>query len=164
MTDDSFPMTPAGKDKLRAELRQIKEIDRPENVREIEAALEHGDLRENAEYHSAKERQSMLASRMQYLEYRIARAMVIDPQAVPNKSRIGFGATVTLNNVDTDETVIYTLVGEDESAAERGLVSITSPIARALVGKRDGDEVVVTLPKGTSEYEITAIEYKAFEV
>lgn len=164
MSEDTFPMTTAGREKLREEVRQIKEVDRPENVREIEAALEHGDLRENAEYHSAKERQSMLASRLKYLEYRIARAMVIDPLSVTNTDRIGFGATVELVNSDTDEAVTYALVGEDESDAERGLISITSPIARALIGKSEGDEVTVRLPKGTTDYEVTGVEYKAINL
>ena len=162
MTEETFPMTPAGREKLRAELKQIKEVDRLENVREIEEALAHGDLRENAEYHSAKERQAFLASRMKYLEYRISRANVIDPEKTKSK-KVAFGATIALLNLDTDETVVYSLVGEDESDASLGKISINSPIARALIGKESGDEIVVNLPKGACEFELASVEYKAIK-
>ena len=139
---ESFPMTPSCQAKLREELRRIKEVDRLDNVREIEAALEHGDLRENAEYHAAKERQAAIDARMRYLEYRLSMAQVIDP-AAGKSDTVAFGATVKLLDMDTDAEVSYSLVGEDESDAGRGWVSITSPIARALLGKSEGDDVVV---------------------
>lgn len=163
MSDESFPMTPAGLVKLRNELRHIKEVERPRNVREIEVAREHGDLRENAEYHAAKETQALIASRLQWLETRIALANVIDPAKIKS-TKIGFGATVTLNNTDTDDEVVYGLVGEHEADVKLGLISIASPLARALIGKEEGDEVRVTLPKGTTHFEVEKIEYKAIEL
>jgi transcription elongation factor GreA len=160
MTDQKFPMTPAGYDRLRAELKQIKEFDRPENVRDIEIALGHGDLRENAEYHAAKERQGQLDARMRYLESRIGMAQVIDPVTI-KESKITFGATVTLTDLSNDQKVVYKIVGEDESDATAGKISLVAPIARAMLGKRVGDEVIVKLPKGDREYEVVKIEYKA---
>lgn len=160
MTDQKFPMTPAGYDRLRAELKQIKEVDRPENVRDIEIALGHGDLRENAEYHAAKERQGQLDARMRYLESRIGMAQVIDPTTI-KESKVTFGATVTLTDLSNDQKVVYKIVGEDESDATAGKISLVAPIARAMLGKRVGDEVIVKLPKGDREYEVVKIEYKA---
>lgn len=160
MTDQKIPMTPAGFAKLRAELKQIKEVDRPENVRDIEIALGHGDLRENAEYHAAKERQAQLDARMRYLESRMGMAQIIDPETI-KEAKVTFGATVTLLDVDSDTKVVYRIVGEDESDADAGKISIGAPIARAMVGKRVGDEVLVKLPKGDREYEVVKIEYKA---
>ena len=155
-----FPMTPAGLVKLRAELRRIKEVERPNNIKDIEVALGHGDLRENAEYHAAKERQAELAARMSYLEGHIGLAMVIDPATIESDTA-GFGATLTLTDMDTDEEVVYTLVGEDETNVKGGRISITAPIARAMLGKSVGDDVTVRLPKGEREFEILKIEYKA---
>jgi transcription elongation factor GreA len=153
-------MTPACFDRLRHELKQIKEHDRAENVRDIEVARDHGDLRENAEYHAAKERQALLDGRMRYLEGRIGFAQVIDPTTV-KEVKITFGATVTLTDVDNDTEVVYHIVGEDESDASSGKISISAPIARAMLGKRKGDEVIVKLPKGDREYEVVRVEYKA---
>ncbi|MFO0634170.1 MAG: transcription elongation factor GreA [Nannocystaceae bacterium] len=158
MADESVPITPAGLERLRAELKHIKEVDRPENVREIETAREHGDLRENAEYHAAKERQAALEGRMRFLEHRIGHAEVIDPASIKS-TRIGFGATVTVLDLDTDETTVYAIVGEDEADADRGRLSIRSPIVRALIGKSKGDEVTLQLPKGARELEVVKVEY-----
>ena len=155
-----FPMTPAGLEKLRDELRRIKEVERPQNVKDIEVALGHGDLRENAEYHAAKERQAELAARMGYLEGRIGLAQVIDPAEIDSET-VGFGATVTLTDMDTDEEVVYILVGEDETNVKAGRISIKAPIARAMLNKSEGDDVTVRLPKGDREFEILKIEYKA---
>lgn len=154
-----FPMTPAGLDKLREELRRIKEVERPQNVEDIETALGHGDLRENAEYHAAKERQAELAARMKYLEARISLAQVIDPEETQSE-RVAFGATVTLLDMESEEEVVYRLVGEDESDVKAGKISITAPIARALLGKEEGDDALVHLPKGEREYEVVKVEYK----
>lgn len=162
MPSDTIPMTPACRDRLRAELKRIKEVDRPENVAELEEARLHGDLTENAEYLFAKERQASLEARMRYLEFRLAKAQVIDPATIES-DRVGFGATVSLLDLDTDTRVVYSLVGEDESDVDRGRISIASPIARALVGKRVGDEGIVRLPKGDREFEIVAIEYKTLD-
>ncbi len=159
MADDKFPMTPTGVAALKAELKQLKDVDRFDNVREIEEALEHGDLKENAEYHAAKERQAQIDARIRYLEYRIAKAVVIDPKKM-NNDRIAFGATVTLNDMETDDEVVYALVGEDEADADKGKINIASPIARAMMGKAEGDEVLVRLPKGEREYEVLNVEYK----
>jgi transcription elongation factor GreA len=155
-----FPMTPAGLQVLRNELRHIKEVERPQNVKDIEVALGHGDLRENAEYHAAKERQAELAARMAYLEGRIGLAQVIDPSEIESE-KIGFGATVTLLDMDNDEQVIYVLVGEDESDVKAGKISISAPIARAMIGKSEGDDVSMQLPKGLREFEVVKVEYKA---
>jgi transcription elongation factor GreA len=155
-----FPMTPAGLQVLRNELKRIKEVDRPQNVKDIETALGHGDLRENAEYHAAKERQAELAARMGYLEGRIGLAQVIDPTQIESQ-KIGFGATVTLLDMDNDEQVIYVLVGEDESDVKAGKISISAPIARAMLGKSEGDDVTMQLPKGLREFEVVKVEYKA---
>lgn len=162
MSNETFPMTPSCQSRLRSELKHIREVDRPENVKEIETALEHGDLRENAEYHAAKERQAAIDARLRYLEYRIARAEIIDPTTI-RSNRIGFGASVTLIDLDTDQSVHYALVGEDESNVDRGRISIHSPLARALIGKQVGDEVVVKLPKGDRAFEVVSIEYKAID-
>jgi transcription elongation factor GreA len=159
---DTYPMTPAGLEKLRRELKQIKEVDRHDNVREIEAALEHGDLKENAEYHAAKERQANLDARMRYLEARVGMAQVIDPAKIKSE-KVGFGATVTLLDLDKDSEITYAIVGEDESDADNGRVSVRSPIARAMLQKQVGDDVVVHLPKGDREFEVVKIEYKALD-
>jgi transcription elongation factor GreA len=152
-------MTPAGLDKLRTELKRLKEVERPQNVKDIETALGHGDLRENAEYHAAKERQAELAARMAYLEGRIGAAQVIDPETIDTETA-AFGATVTLLDMDTDEEVVYVLVGEDETDVKAGKISIAAPIARAMLGKAEGDDVTVRLPKGEREFEIVKVEYK----
>ena len=160
--EQQFPMTPAGLDKLRKELKRIKEHERPENIQAIETALGHGDLRENAEYHAAKEEQGRLDARIRYLEFRISRAEVIDPSQFAS-NKVSFGATVTLIDIDNDQKVIYQIVGEDESDVGQGKVSITAPIARALLGKQKGDEIVVRLPKGDREYEIVKVDYKGID-
>lgn len=159
-SEQKIPMTPACFERMKVELKQIKEHDRAENVRDIETAREHGDLRENAEYHAAKERQAQLDGRMRYLETRLSLAQVIDPASV-KESKVTFGATVTLNDVDNDTEVVYHIVGEDESDATSGKISISAPIARAMLGKRVGDEVIVKLPRGDREYEVVRVEYKA---
>lgn len=154
-----FPMTPAGLQTMRDELKQLKEIERPQNIQEIEIALGHGDLRENAEYHAAKERQAEIAARMSNLESRIGLAQVIDPETI-NSTTIGFGATVTLTDMDSDEEIVYILVGENESDVKASKISIAAPIARAMLGKSAGDEVIVHLPKGDREFEVVKVEYK----
>lgn len=152
------PITPTGLEKLRSELKHIREVERPQNVQDIEIAREHGDLRENAEYHAAKERQAELAARMQYLESRISLAQVIDPETLESDT-IGFGAKITLLDTDSEEKLVYYLVGEDETDVRTGKISIAAPIARALLGKAVGDEVTVKLPKGEHEYEVLAVDY-----
>ena len=163
MAEETFPMTPAGHERLKAELKRIKEVERLENVREIEAALEHGDLRENAEYHAAKERQAAIEARMRYVELKLGRAQIIDPATI-RSGKVGFGATVTVLDLETEEEFVYSIVGEDEADVDRGLISIRSPIARALIGRKAGDEAVLKLPKGDRELEIVSVVYKAIEV
>lgn len=162
MAEESYPMTPAGRERLRAKLKQLKDVDRHENVRDIEAALEHGDLRENAEYHAAKERQGQLDAEIRMLEYQLGRAQVIDPTSI-NSETIGFGATVKLLDMDTDKEQVYALVGEHEADVDHGRISIKTPIARALLGKREGDDVTIRLPKGEREFEVLSVQYIALD-
>ena len=153
---DRVPMTREGYDKLEVELRRLKTQERPKIVKEIETARAHGDISENAEFHAAKERQSHIESRIRQVEDRLARAQVIDPSASPPEE-VRFGVTVVLLDSETDEEVTYTIVGEDESDAAKGRISITSPIARALLGKSVDAAVTVRVPKGTREFEVREI-------
>jgi transcription elongation factor GreA len=153
---ERVPMTRQGYDKLEADLRELKSVDRPRIVKEIEVARAHGDISENAEFHAAKERQSHIEGRIRQLEDKLARAQVIDPSG-PAPDSVRFGVTVELLDVETEEVVTYTLVGEDESDINRGLLSISSPIARALLGKAVDDVVRVQVPKGTREFEVREI-------
>ncbi|MCH2171509.1 transcription elongation factor GreA [Myxococcota bacterium] len=153
---DRIPMTRLGFDKLEAELKKIKTQDRPANVKEIEEARAHGDISENAEFHAAKERQSHLDGRIRLIEDKLARAQVIDPTD-QDVSCVRFGHKVDLVDTDTDEKVSYTILGEEESDAANGRISVTSPVARALLGKAEGDEVSVRIPKGTRVFEVLKI-------
>jgi len=155
---DRIPMTPDGHEKLKSELHRLKTEDRPRTIREIAAARAHGDLSENAEYDAAKEKQSHLEGRIAQMEDRLARAQVIDPTGqTPDVVR--FGATVVIRDVESAEEKTYTLVGEDEADASNGLISISSPVARALVGKSVDADVQVRVPKGLREFEILEIRY-----
>ena len=156
---ERVPMTRQGYDKLEADLRELKTVDRPRIVKEIETARAHGDISENAEFHAAKERQSHIEGRIRQLEDKLARAQVIDPSGPPPES-VRFGVTVVLLDSETDEEVTYTLVGEDESDIAKGLLSISSPIARALLGKAVDDVVRVQVPKGTREFEVREIRFE----
>jgi transcription elongation factor GreA len=154
---DKVPMTPAGAQKLREELSRLKE-ERPKISREIGVAREHGDLSENAEYHAAKERQGLVEARIKDIEDKLARAEVIDPSKLSG-DRVRFGATVTVTNLDTDEPQTFRIVGADEADVSSGTISISAPLARALIGKSIGDEIVINLPGGTRRYEIGAVEF-----
>ncbi len=156
---DRVPMSKEGFDNLKQELRRIKTVERPKNVKEIEEARAHGDISENAEFHAAKERQGHLEAQIVLHEDKIARAQVIDP-AGQATDQVFFGATVILSDVDTDEAVAYTIVGEDEADASSGRISVSSPVARAMLGKRVDDEVVVRVPKGTRQFEVLKIRYE----
>jgi transcription elongation factor GreA len=149
-------MTKHGHTELQKELRRLKKEERPAVVRQIEEARAHGDLSENAEYHAAKERQGLLEARSRQIEDRLARAQIIDPTEHSTDS-VRFGMTVVLSDVETAEEVTYTLVGEDEANVGRRLISINSPVARALLGKSVDDEVTVRVPKGTRAFQILAI-------
>ena len=154
---EKVPMTPQGVHKLREELTRLKE-ERPKIAREIETAREHGDLSENAEYHAAKERQGMIEARIKDIEDKLSRAEIIDPTKLSGP-KVRFGATVGLLNIDTDEQVTYRIVGAEEADLSQGTISISAPLARALIGREIGDEVNVTLPVGRRKYEITNVEY-----
>jgi len=156
--DERVPMTPRGYEALKVELKKLKSVDRPANIKDIEEAIAHGDLSENAEYHAAKEKQAHIAGRMAMLDDRIARAQVID-SAGQQTDKVRFGATVRLSDIETDDEVTYTIVGEDEADAKQGRISVTSPVARAFVGREVGDEITVKVPKGTREFEILEIRY-----
>lgn len=158
MAVERVPITPGGLKKLQEELRRLKTVERPEVIKLIEYARSLGDLSENAEYETAKDRQSFVEGRIQELESRISRAEVIDPAELTNKDRVTFGIKVTLEDLDTGETVSYQLVGADESEPENGLISITSPIGRALIGKEVDDDVVVQAPGGRREFVVLEID------
>ncbi|MBQ8037792.1 MAG: transcription elongation factor GreA [Proteobacteria bacterium] len=158
MSVERHPMTPYGFQQLKAELKKIREIDKPANVKAIEEARAHGDLSENAEYTYAKEQQGFIYGREKEVEALIATADVIDPATLSGE-RVVFGATVQLLDVDTDEEITYTIVGENESDSNHGRVSIKSPIARALIGKRIGDEAIVNAPKGKRTFEVLDIKF-----
>lgn len=155
---EKIPMTQAGHHALEVELKQLKSEERPAIIRAISEAREHGDLSENAEYHSAKEKQSFIEGRIKELEGVLSLAEVIDPKKLSGS--IKFGATVTLVDEDTDEEKTYQIVGEYEANIEKGLLNIKSPIARALIGKEEGDSVEVKTPGGERGYEVLKIEYK----
>ena len=155
---DRYPMTPTGHKKLTAELKKLREVDRPANVKAIEEALAHGDLSENAEYKYAKEQQALIAGRIEYVEDRIARAEVIDPAKLSG-DRIVFGAKVTVENLDNDEEKTFRIVGEDEANLESGSISVSSPMARGLIGKEVGDRVQISTPSGLRKFEIVDVEF-----
>jgi transcription elongation factor GreA len=154
------PVTAKGSDRLKAELLRLKGIDRPRIVQDIATAREHGDLKENAEYHAAREQQGFCEGRIQELEASLSMAQVIDVESLDVGDRVVFGATVTLEDVDTEEEVIYQIVGDIEAYIKENLIAVSSPIARAFIGKEAGYIAVVIAPNGNREYEITGVEYK----
>jgi len=156
---DKVPMTVAGFQRLQDDLKHLKGSERPAVIRAIAEARDHGDLSENAEYHAARERQSFIEGQIGEIEDRISRAEVIDPAKLTGNT-VKFGATVTLVDEDTDEEATYQLVGEFEADINRGRLSITAPLARALIGKQVGDNIEVTTPGGSKAYEILKIEYR----
>ena len=156
---NKVPMTVAGERALREELEQLKKVDRPRISAAIAEAREHGDLKENAEYHAAREQQSFAEGRIMDIEGKLSHAQVIDVSTIPHTGKVIFGVTVDLLNVDSDETVTYRIVGDDEADAKQNLISVNSPIARALIGKEEGDVVVVRAPGGDIEYEIDEVKH-----
>lgn len=156
MASDSIPMTKAGADAIKRELKRLKSVERPKNVQEISTARDHGDLRENAEYHAAKEKQSHIEGRIQLLEDRLARAEIIEVSKLSG-DRIVFGATVKLEDVDSGAKASYSIVGETEADLKKGKISITSPIARGLIGREVGDTVKIRTPGGEREYEVLEV-------
>lgn len=156
------PMTPEGYARLSEELKRLKTVERPAIIKAIAAAREHGDLSENAEYHAARERQSFIEGRVMELEDQLARAEVIDASKLSG-DRVIFGATVRLVDEETDEEVTYRIVGPLEADIQRGLLSVESPLARALLGKQAGDQVEVETPRGTRYFEILEVRYAPAE-
>ena len=154
-----IPMTVAGEKALREELTRLKSVDRPRIIQAIAEAREHGDLKENAEYHAAREQQGFCEGRIKDIEAKLSLAQVIDISQIEPTGKVIFGTTLTLLNVDTDQAVTYRIVGEDEADVKQGRLSVTSPIARALIGKEEGDEVSITTPGGVVTYEITTVEH-----
>ena len=153
------PLTAKGSEKLRLELRRLKSEDRPRIIQAIAEARAHGDLSENAEYHAAREQQGFIEGRIKQLEHELSHAEIIDVGHLPKSDKVVFGATVDLEDQDDGTEVVFQIVGELEADVKQGLISITSPIARALVGKSEGDVVDVAVPGGTRAFEIVAIRY-----
>jgi len=156
---NQYPMTVHGADALRNELQQLKTVKRPEIVAAIAEAREHGDLKENAEYHAAREEQGFCEGRIQDIEGKLGNAQIIDVAKIPNTGKVIFGVTVTLLNIDTDVEVTYQIVGDDEADIKQNRISVNSPIARGLIGKTVDSEVEIKTPGGTVEYEIIAVEH-----
>ena len=154
-----YPMTVEGEKALREELQQLKTVERPRVIQDIADAREHGDLKENAEYHAAREQQGFIEGRIQDIEGKLSNAQVIDIKSIPHSGKVLFGTTVTIINVETDEEVEYRIVGDDEADVKNNRISVSSPIARALIGKEEGDTVVVNIPSGTVEYEIDEVKH-----
>lgn len=158
---NKIPMTVLGAQKLREELNRLKSVERPRIIEAISEARAHGDLKENAEYHAAKEQQSFLEGRISEVESKLANAQIIDVTKLPKNARVVFGTTVDLINVSTDEKVTYKIVGDDEADIKQSMISVNSPIARAMIGKNEGDIVVVQTPSGEVEYEVDKVNYIA---
>ena len=155
-----FPMTPRGQQTLREELKRLREVERPKNVQDIEEARAHGDLRENAEFHAAKEKQSFIEGRSREIEAVLAQAEVIDPAKLSG-TRVVFGATVQLTDTESGEDITYTIVGDYETDIKLGRIAISAPLARAIIGREAGDTVSLRTGKGTREYQIVALRFEA---
>ena len=154
-----IPLTVAGAEKLKAELQQLKSVARPEVIAAIAEARSHGDLSENAEYEAAKDRQGFIEGRIAELESKLSHAQIIDPKEIHAEGKIVFGATVTVSDLETDEEATYQIVGDDEADIKIGKISVNSPIARAMIGKEEGDIAEVQAPSGVREYDILNVQY-----
>ena len=155
----SVPMTVHGAEQLRAELNELKSETRPKIIAAIAEAREHGDLKENAEYHAAREQQSFCEGRIAEIDGKLSGSQIIDVTKIEPTGKVIFGTTVKLLNLDTEKTVIYQIVGDDEADVSNGKISVSSPIARAMMGKSEGDEIVVKAPAGDIEYEIESVQH-----
>ncbi|NQT68440.1 MAG: transcription elongation factor GreA [Desulfobacteraceae bacterium] len=153
---ERVPITRKGYEALKVELEHLKKVERPKNIKDIEEARSHGDISENAEFEAAKDRQAFIAGRLNDLEYKLALAEIIDPDTMP-KDRAVFSSLVLLENIDTGEKVEYQLVGPDESNIEQGLISVSSPLGKAIIGKKPGDEIILQTPGGKRSYEFIEI-------
>jgi transcription elongation factor GreA len=156
---NKVPMTVRGHELLRDELKHLKGVERPQVIQSIAEARAHGDLKENAEYHAAKEQQGFIEGRIKECEGKLSNLQVIDVTQVNPNGKIVFGSTVKLLDVSIDKEIIYKIVGEDEADIKQGLISFTSPISRALIGKNEGDEIVFSAPGGEKEYEVISVSY-----
>jgi transcription elongation factor GreA len=156
----TYPITAQGAAKLREELQELKSVTRPRIIQSIAEAREHGDLKENAEYHAAREQQSFCEGRIQDIEGKLSGAQIIDVTKMQNTGKVIFGTTVTILNTDTDQEITYRIVGDDEADLKNGLISVNSPIARGLIGKEIDDVAAITTPSGVVEFEIIEVEYK----
>lgn len=154
------PMTLHGHKKLQHELDHLKKVERPAVIASISEARAHGDLKENAEYHAAKEKQSFIEGRIRDIEAKLSHCRVIDITQMTNDGKVIFGATVSLLNIESKESVIYQIVGEDEADLKQYKISVTSPVARAMISKMEGDEIIVQSPRGEIAYEIVKVEYQ----
>jgi transcription elongation factor GreA len=154
-----FPMTEQGAEKLRLELEDLKKVQRPRIVNAIAEARAHGDLKENAEYSAAREQQSFCEGRINEIEGKLSNAQIIDVTKIPHTGKVLFGTTVTMINLDTEQSMTYQIVGDDEADVKSNKISVNSPIARALIGKEEGDVVVVKTPGGDVDYEIDKVEH-----
>jgi len=154
------PLTAKGAQRLRDQLSKLKTVDRPKVIQAIAEARAHGDLSENAEYHAAREQQGFIEGRINTIESALAEAQIIDVSSLKGDGRIVFGATVDLLNLETDKEVTYQIVGEEEADIDHGLISVSSPIARALIGKEEGEQVGVDAPGGVIEYEVLEVRYE----
>ena len=153
------PMTAQGEKKLQEELEHLKKNERPQVIEAIADARAHGDLKENAEYHAAREKQGMIEARIALIEGKLQSAQVIDVTKIDNTGKVIFGATVELLDLDTDQKITYIIVGDEEADIKQGKISVNTPIARGLIGKQEGDEVIIKAPKGEIEYEIIKVLY-----
>jgi transcription elongation factor GreA len=156
---NKVPLTKQGAEKLREELTQLKSVERPKVIQAIADAREHGDLKENAEYHAAREQQGFIEGRIQEIEGKLSNAQIIDVTTLNAGGKIVFGTTVKMLDIDSDQEVSYKIVGDDEADIKAGMISVNAPIARALIGKEEGDEVEVQTPGGLKTYEILAVKY-----
>ncbi len=154
------PMTAKGAEQLQEELKALKQTERPRVIAAIAEARAHGDLKENAEYHAAREKQGFLEGRIADIEGKLSNVQIIDVTKIPKTGRVVFGVTVTLLNCSTDETITYQIVGDDEADLKAGKISVSSPIARAVIGKEEGDVVEVQAPGGITEYEVELVEHR----
>lgn len=157
---NKVPMTVSGAEKLREELNELKTVARPKVIQAIAEARAHGDLKENAEYHAAREQQGFIEGRIKEIESKLSNAQIIDVKSLNPGGKVVFGATVEVIDLDTDEEHTYQIVGEDEADIREGLISVTSPIARGLIGKMEGDEVNVEVPGGLRSFEVVAVHYE----
>lgn len=154
-----YPMTKQGAEALREELNHLKRVERPQVIESISEAREHGDLKENAEYHAAREQQSFIEGRIKDIEGKLSMAQIIDVTQIQNTGKVIFGTTVTLLNLDDDKEITYKIVGEDEADVKNGLISVSTPIAKALIGKEEGEEVMIQTPGGEVDFEILSVEH-----